>query len=142
MDLLSVGATGLRRELLTNPQLVALLPDENGKTKVYFEAAEGLADPPYVLMHHIWGGDMNEAPSETFDMLWRVDAIAENLVDARNMLTLAYDTVKGSELNYPDGWSAWSKITSNGNYLEQVVVQGKQYWAIGFFARLRGSKPA
>ncbi len=142
MDLLSVGAIGIRRELLTEPQLVALLPDVNSKTKIYFRAAEGLADPPYMLMHHIWGGDMNEAPSETFDMLWRIDAIAGNLVDARAMLSLAYDTIKGSSPNYPDGWSAWSKITSTGNSLEQIIVQGKQYWAMGFFVRLRGSKPA
>lgn len=141
MDLISVAATGIRSKLIADVELAPLVL-ANGVHKIFLEAAEGQIGTPYIVIHHIWGGDLNDAPSQSFDMTMRVDCISTKLPEARNLSGLVRAALHRQQLSYPDGWEDWARVTTTGNYLEPLVLQGVQFWATGPFIRVRGSKPA
>lgn len=141
MDLISVAATGIRTKLI-NDLTVGPLVLEGGVYKVFLEAAEGQANMPYIVMHHIWGGDQNNAPSQSFDITMRVDCIAPKLPTARTISGAVRSALHRQTITYPDGWEDWARATLTGNYLEPLVLQGVQFWATGPFVRVRASKTA
>ena len=88
-DLITVGATGIRAKLLENSQLADIVLDAaSGLHKIFLYAAPGNLDVPYINMVHIWGGDKNETPRETFDMLWRVSAVVTDVPDGEDIASL------------------------------------------------------
>lgn len=141
MNLITVGATGIRQELLENSQIAAAVLDSvTGLYKIFLRAAPGEFNFPYITLTHIWGGDQNRDPQASFDMLWRVCAVNWQLSDAEDLSHLVLDQLIGSKPGFPDGWSAWTYVTSTGPYMEMRLLQNEEFWEVGAYLRLRGNK--
>ena len=140
-DLITVGATGIRTQLLSNPQIAAaVLSSAGNQYKIFLRAAPGNVDVPYILLVHIWGGDTNQTPRETFDMLWRVSVVTSELPDGEDLAALVRDQLFRQKLPYPDGWTDYAGVTFTGPYMELKDLQNVQFWEIGTYLRLRGNK--
>lgn len=142
MDLMAVVTQGMRTKMLENAYLASLVESSGGQYRIFFEAAEGQTDTPYIKMSHVWGGDMNNAPSQEFDMTYTVSVVAKTAVTVGTLLGPIREQLHRQKLPYPDGWTDWAGATITGHYKDILVIQGVNFWELGFYVRLRGSKPA
>ncbi len=139
MSIRSVVSSAIRTKLLTVPELSALR-DANGNFKYVLGIAEGQMDVPYIRANHTYGGELTRTPRPDFDQLWQICAISSNQPSAEDIDALIYLTLVRTRLDYADGWKADQDITFNGNYADDRSIQGVQYWIVGGYYRIRGSK--
>lgn len=134
-------AKAIRNQLLTSPELVALVtqPDFEG-AKIFLGAASGNANLPYIRFHHVYGGEPAKAPSREFDELWMITAVAFDQPVSMDIDAYVQSLFIGTKLPLTNGWQAWAAITKSGEYYNVTNIQGQEAWEIGAYYRIRGVK--
>lgn len=135
MDLISVGSTGIRSKLLTITAITGIV--DNG---LYLHNAPSIDVAPYIIMRHVWGGNTNQTPRDTFDMLWTVVAVSSDQTQSLELAGYIYGALYRQFLEYPVGWRDYAGVTSNAPYHDLSIVENNLYYASGNYYRLRGEK--
>jgi hypothetical protein len=117
-------------------------------TRVYVDQAPALATAPYVLFLQAGGGDENENPAGSFDVLYQVECWGTVSV-AQTRLGAAYinQAMLGSALTFNGTATAGGTVYGATNFRtqqEDVIrsvenVDGKQFFRRGATYRLRGA---
>lgn len=137
--MITVGSTGIRNLLVTIPAITNVVT-ENGSIKIFLGGAPSTFNRPYINIYHYTGGDENETPRRSFDIIYRVSAVAEQQSVA-SALALEIDTaLVGSHLTYPFGWKSYAWVTQTGIWSDIEIIASKPYWSLGGFYRLRATK--
>lgn len=144
IDLITVGATGLRTQLIASTDIQNAVSAGSGVYKVFLGNAPGggntnenLALMPYITMHHIRGGEENIAPSRSFDMTFRVGAVHKLQPTAQTIAGYILTALYNQTLTYPDGWEDWATCLQLNPYYEEAEIQGVKVWRIGAYYRIR-----
>jgi len=142
MSIRQVVSTAIRTRLLEIPDLANApeLTNIDGNFKYFLGIASGLEDVPYIKSNHIFGGERTRTPRPEFDLLWQVGVVSEQQPTAEYFDALIYDALIRNRLVYLDNWEADQDITYNGVVFEPDTVQGKQFWMVGGYYRIRGTK--
>lgn len=135
MDALTVVGTAIRSTLLANSNVRSNVDD-----RVWQMVAPGGAPTPYILFYWQGGGELNDTPRETFNIVYLVCGVAETQVKARELAGYIKASLKNQLVDYPDGYSSWSPVTELDPYLDVSNVQNRQYWIAGAVYRFRGIK--
>lgn len=116
-----------------------------GGTAVYgsrvfaVQAPQGtVASVPYVVFHHIAGGDLNISPSRVVDLVYQVDCWAESQVTAKLMASYVEAALHEQPLTI-SGWNHIGTTQLKPNASVENDNQ-KQYWRRGADYRIRASK--
>src|SRR5574341_211218 len=121
MNLKAIIATGIKTKLSSNSTIANLLAS-GGDYKIFRTSAPGDVKPPYILMIHMYGGDENLAPSNSFDAVFKVCGVANVQVVADTLDTEIYTTLYNQHIAYPDNWKDWAGITKTGDYADMALV--------------------
>lgn len=133
MDALTIVGTAIRSTLLDNSNIATQVND-----RIWQMIAPGGAATPYILFYWQGGGEENNTPRETFDIVFLVAAVADTQVKAREIAGYINTALKNQLVEYPDGYSSWSPVTETDPYLDVSNVQNRQYWIAGAIYRFRG----
>lgn len=139
-SLIGIGAESFRTQLLTNASLVTEITKSDGEIAIYATQVRHEQSLPWIRMTHLLGGEDNLSPSRSFDMVWRIECIAETQVKADEIAGYIDEALTGSYPTMPTGWAAWANITRVIAFSEMLNFEKNQFWAIGAQYRLRGGQ--
>lgn len=144
INLITVGATGIRTKLIASTDIQNTVSDGSGNYKIFLGNAPGggntnenLALMPYITMHHIRGGEENVAPSRSFDMTFRVGAVHKFQPTVETIAGHISAALHEQLLTYLDGWEDWALCLQLNPYYEEAEIQGIKVWRIGAYYRIR-----
>lgn len=134
----SIVSRGIIAQLKTSAELVTLVQDSKGQTKIFWAAAPDSVTAPYVLMTNVFGGNDNKSPHKAFDVTWRIEGVDASTAKAQTLSNLIYTALEGSYPAYGGGFKAWIPVTYQGPFVEQDNSQGTKFWKQGGIYRFRG----
>jgi len=138
-DIISVASGGFRNLLLASPALANHVRSTNNSFKIFKQTAEGNFKAPYVLMAKLFGGEKNDNPQRSFDMIFRIGAVSVDQVLTEEMAGLIEAALVGQ---WPvlNGWEPWAAITQVQPYNEGRVIQSIPHYENGAQYRIRAVK--
>lgn len=136
-DLITIGATGIRQQLLSDPDLLAEVSDL--PNRVGLSNVDANTPLPYIRMELMWGINENKTPRKAFDMYWVVEAVSTDQAEAGYLSMLVKHALEWVNLNYPGNWVDYAGCTYSTPHADQFEIQGHEYFAIGGTFRLRGA---
>jgi hypothetical protein len=137
----TVIATGLIDHAFLNATLKAAVTDSiytDGKG--FLLAAPDNAQPPYLKVEWVFGGEPARTPVREFDQWWIAAIVAFDQDDAITLDALLRDQLVGSRPTLIEGWRVWDSLTVSNEYEKQMILQGQTLWTIGAYYRIRGVK--
>lgn len=137
MNITSVASGAFRATLLLNMALANAVKSPQGNFKVFKTVADGDFKSPYILIGRIYGGEDNENPQRSFDMIFRIGAVSTDQVEAENLATLIEASLINVTPTAFKGWTFWAPITQVQPYDEKRVIQSVPHYETGAQYRIR-----
>jgi hypothetical protein len=139
MDIISVATIGFRSLLLLDTALANTVKSPAGNFKIFKSVADGDFNSPYILMAKLYGGEDNNNPQRSFDMIFRISAVSKDQTQAEELAGRIEAALVGSWPVLRD-WKAWAAITQVAPYNEQRIVQNIPHFEAGAQYRIRAVK--
>lgn len=147
MPIRSIVSSAIKAKLFTIPALTTFvndrghtLLDDEGNLKYFLGIADGETGVPYIKVNHTYGGERPRSPRREFDQLWQICVVSDDQFEAETLYGVIYGTLVPFRLDYTEGWFSDNDITYNGDYFNNRIIQGIEYWEVGGYYRIRGVK--
>lgn len=131
MNKISVISTTVRTALRANATITAIT------NRVFQQSAPNDAELPYIIIDHLYGGNENDSPKVSADMLFRVWAITTDQYQAEQLSNEIYSTLADQRFDFPDGWKDYEVARNMNDIHESEVIQNFKVYKYGGDYRFR-----
>lgn len=106
-------------------------------TRIYSSQAPNEAAKPYIIFYLAAGGPENITPTASFNVIYRVESVAEDPDDAQTILEAVFNSLDGTALTITGYTNFWTACESPRHFVDNI--EGKQIYRRVIDCRIRGA---